>query len=217
MTPDDVTVADSNGNVLHAPGHGPARAARASSSRPSFDTALSTAVSTYLATALGPNHADVHVQSDLNFDQQKTTSVTNTHAGRHRRQAAPAPAERRPTENVQRRRRGGDQRRARRDAGRSRRGAGSGAADATRRRRTRRTTRSTRSQTDIQQAPGKIKRLSVSVLLDSSVVKPADVAELDQADPGRGRLSTRARRRQRRCRSRPVAFTRPRRRRPSSS
>ena len=30
-----------------------------------------------LATALGPNHADVHVQSDLNFDQQSSTSITN--------------------------------------------------------------------------------------------------------------------------------------------
>ena len=31
-----------------------------------------------LASGFGPNHANVHVQSELNFDQQKTTSITNT-------------------------------------------------------------------------------------------------------------------------------------------
>ena len=39
-----------------------------------------------------------------------------------------------------------------------------------------RRTRSTRCKTEVDQAPGKINRLSVAVLLDSSAVKPADVA-----------------------------------------
>ena len=80
MTPDSVTVADSSGNVLNAPGMD-LSSGQGLEQQTSFDTALSTAVSTYLATALGPNHADVHVQSDMNFDQQKTTSVTSSAPG----------------------------------------------------------------------------------------------------------------------------------------
>src|SRR5579862_3003343 len=77
MTPDSVTVADSNGNVLNAPGMD-LSSGQGLEQQTSFDTALGTAVSSFIATALGPNHADVHVQSDMNFDQTKTTSLTNT-------------------------------------------------------------------------------------------------------------------------------------------
>ena len=82
--------------------------------------------------ALGPNHAAVHVQSDLNFDQQKTTSITNTDAGRHGRQADPAAAVSTQNEKFTGRRRR-HQRRARRDARRARRGDGNGDAERTRR------------------------------------------------------------------------------------
>ena len=48
-------------------------------------------------------------------------------------------------------------------------------------------------QTEIQQAPGKINRLSVAVLLDSGAVQAERGRRLDQADPGRGRLRQDAR------------------------
>ena len=76
MTPDAVTVADTNGTVLNAPGMD-LSSGRSLQQQTAFDASLGTAVSKFLATALGPNHADVHVQSDLNFDQQKSTSITN--------------------------------------------------------------------------------------------------------------------------------------------
>ena len=77
LTPDAVTVADSSGNVLNAPGMD-APSGQGLEQQSAFDTTLGASVSSFLATALGPNHANVHVQSQLNFDQQKQTSITNT-------------------------------------------------------------------------------------------------------------------------------------------
>jgi len=167
MTPDSVTVADSSGNVLNAPGMD-LSSGQGLEQQTSFDTALSTAVSTYLATALGPNHADVHVQSDMNFDQQKTTSVTSSAPG-----GKPIPAQQNTsTENFK-----GPSSAAAGVLGVNGTPAGAASGNEVYSKTTNQNTNALNQvETEVQQAPGKINRLSVAVLLDSSVVKPADVA-----------------------------------------
>ena len=91
MTPDDVTVADSNGNVLDAPGMD-LTSGQGLEQQNAFDAGLGQSVTSYLATALGPNHAAVHVQSDMNFDQTKTTSLTNSAPKDKTGKAQPLPA-----------------------------------------------------------------------------------------------------------------------------
>src|SRR4051812_42652887 len=77
LTPDTVTVADSSGNVLNAPGMD-SSSGQGLEQQTAFDTSLSASVLAFLASALGPNHANVKVQSQLNFDKKQTTSLTNT-------------------------------------------------------------------------------------------------------------------------------------------
>lgn len=171
LTPDAVTVADSSGNVLNAPGMD-GSSSQGLEQQTAFDTTLGASVSTFLASALGPNHANVHVQSELNFDQQQTTSLTNT---------APAGTGGKPLPQQQ-------SNNSEKFTG----GAGGtngvlgvtagvpGAANSGTQNYTKTNNQANNALDqvwkDVQQAPGKINRLSVAVLLDSSAVKPADVA-----------------------------------------
>ena len=192
MTPDAVTVADSNGNVLNAPGMD-LSSSRGLQQQSAFDQQLSTAVSGFLATALGPNHADVHVQSDLNFDQKKTTSLTNTPpAGTG---GKPIPQQQSTTEReVERRRERRRQRRARRDPGRSRR----------RDRRQRAVVLEGQQRHEQRDRPGVVRRAG-GARQDQPAVgggrarqrggEARRARRLDQADPGRGRFRQDARRR----------------------
>ena len=173
LTPDSVTVADSSGNVLNAPGMD-LSSGRGLEQQTSFDASLSTAVSTYLATALGPNHADVHVQSDMNFDQKKTTSVSNSAPSGTG--GKPLPSQQNQTsENfkgpgsaVPNGVLGVTQPAA---------GAATGNGSETYSKTSNQNTNALNVvESEVQAAPGTINRLSVAVLLDSSVVKPADVA-----------------------------------------
>jgi flagellar M-ring protein FliF len=173
MTPDDVTVADSNGNVLNAPGMD-LSSSRGLEQQNAFDAHLSTSVSSYLAMALGPNHAAVHVQTDMNFDKTKKTSVT-TSAPKDKsgKQQPLASASSTSKESF---------------TGASATGggvlgttgapaAGSGSSPESYSKTTSQTTNALdQVQEEIDQAPGKINRVSVAVLLDSAAVKPADVA-----------------------------------------
>jgi flagellar M-ring protein FliF len=174
MTPDNVTVADSSGNVLNAPGMSSA-GTQGLEQQTSYNAALGAAVQNYLATALGPNHADVHVQADMNFDQQQTTSVTNS---------APAGSAGKPlpqqsstdTETFK-----GPASGAAAAGVLGVNGTPAGAGGASGNENYSKTSNQSNNaldqvETQIQQAPGKINRLSVAVLLDSSVVKPSDVA-----------------------------------------
>jgi flagellar M-ring protein FliF len=185
MTPDSVTVADSNGNVLSAPGMN-LSSGQGLQQQTSFDTALSTAVSTFLTAALGPNHADVHVQSDMNFDQQKTTSVTNSAPAKG---GALAQQQNTSSETFK-----GPASAAAGVLGLNGAPAGGAAGTESYSKTTNQNTNVLNQvETEVQQAPGKINRISVAVLLDSSVVKPADVAnwtkQIEAAvgyDPKRG-------------------------------
>jgi flagellar M-ring protein FliF len=172
LTPDTVTVADSSGNVLNAPGMD-SSSSQGLEQQSAFDTTLSTSVSSFLAAALGPSHAQVHVQSELNFDQQKTTSITNT---------APAGTNGKPLPQQQ--------------SNKSEKFTGGGggtngvlgvtqgvpgAANSGTQNYTKTDAQANNALDqvwkDVQQAPGKINRLSVAVLLDSTVVQPQAVAD----------------------------------------
>jgi len=71
----DVTVADSNGNLLAGPGVNDSGAAQSSAST-AYDSAEEARISAYLAGILGPGNADVQVNAQLNFDQVQTHSQT---------------------------------------------------------------------------------------------------------------------------------------------
>ena len=172
MVPDAVTVADTNGTVLNAPGMD-LTSGRSLQQQTAFDASLGTAVSKFLETALGPNHADVHVQSDLNFDQQKTTSITNkVPAG----STTPLPEQQSTTaEKLTQPAGGGTNGVLGVTQGVPGTNGGNGTTNYSK------TTNQANNaidklQTEIEQAPGKINRLSVAVLLDSAAVKPGDVA-----------------------------------------
>ena len=172
MTPDSVTVADSNGNVLSAPGMD-ASSSQGLEQQSSFDTTLGASVSNYLATALGPNHADVHVQSDMNFDQQNTTSITNTApAGTG---GKPLPSQQSTSDEKFNGGSGGTNG----VLGVTQGVPGASTSGAQNYTKTSNQVNNALNQVyqQVQAAPGKIDHLSVAVLLDSSVVKPDQVAD----------------------------------------
>ena len=174
MEPDAVTVADSSGTVLNAPGMD-ASSGRGLEQQNAFDTRMSVVVNRFLATALGPNHADVHVQSDLNFDKQKSTSVKNTNPAGTNGQPIP---EQQSTldERYNAAANGGPNGIAGVTQGLP--GAAGGTGPLTYQKTTNDTNNAIdKVQTEVQQAPGKINRLSVAVLLDSAAVKPNEVSD----------------------------------------
>jgi flagellar M-ring protein FliF len=75
LSPDKVTVADSLGNVLSAPGQNGALAnSQQLSQTTAFDTSLGNTIQTLIAQSLGPGHAAVTVNSALDFSKTTTTS-----------------------------------------------------------------------------------------------------------------------------------------------
>jgi flagellar M-ring protein FliF len=170
LTPDLVTVADSSGNVLNAPGMD-SSSSQGLEQQSAYDTSVTAGVTSYLGSVLGPNHATVHVQSQMNFDEQKTTSITNTTPVGTNGKPIPQ-QESTSNENFT----GGN-------GGTNGvlgvtqgvpAAATNGAQNYTK---TSKQANNAFDQVykDVQKAPGTVDRLSVAVLLDSSVVKPADV------------------------------------------
>lgn len=79
LDPNDVTVADSSGTVLAAPGAGGAGAGAAGGrdqETASYEDRLSGSLQQLLTQVVGPNHAVVQVTADLDFDQTETKSQT---------------------------------------------------------------------------------------------------------------------------------------------
>ncbi len=79
MSPDAVTVADSDGNVLSAPGQGVTSAAGGGTRQrqtTDFEAGVESALENMLASVVGPTGADVTVSAELNFDEQSTTRET---------------------------------------------------------------------------------------------------------------------------------------------
>jgi flagellar M-ring protein FliF len=77
LSPDNVTVADSNGDVLNAPGTSSGSVAAGTLEQQetsTYEQNLDNSLQTWLASVLGPGNAVVHASAELNFDQSQTTS-----------------------------------------------------------------------------------------------------------------------------------------------
>jgi flagellar M-ring protein FliF len=81
MDPDQVTVADSTGQVLSAAGTGVTAAAGDARSQveQEYDTRLEDKAQQILDRVLGPGHAEVSVRADVDLSQRDTTSETYTY------------------------------------------------------------------------------------------------------------------------------------------
>jgi flagellar M-ring protein FliF len=78
MNPDEVTVADSTGKVLHAPGTDLSGSGGAAmEAQQTFETAVQKKVENMIAGTIGPGHAAVTVSADL--DMSKSHSQTTTY------------------------------------------------------------------------------------------------------------------------------------------
>jgi flagellar M-ring protein FliF len=80
MDPTDVTVADSSGKVLSAAGEGSAGAAADSRSQQTrdFEVRKAAELQEMVEKLVGPGHSDVRVTADLDFDSTKTTTESFT-------------------------------------------------------------------------------------------------------------------------------------------
>jgi flagellar M-ring protein FliF len=77
LSPDNVTVADSNGDVLNAPGTDAGNVAAGSMDQQetsSYDQEIDNSLQAMLATVLGPGNAVVHASAQLDFDQTQISS-----------------------------------------------------------------------------------------------------------------------------------------------
>ncbi|MGY1637921.1 flagellar basal-body MS-ring/collar protein FliF [Geodermatophilus sp. SYSU D00742] len=81
MDPDQVTVADSTGQVLSAPGQGVTSAAGDARSQleQEYEDRLAANAQVILDRVLGPGNAQVSVRADLDLNQRDTTSKTYTY------------------------------------------------------------------------------------------------------------------------------------------
>ncbi len=84
LDPTNVTVTDSHGNVLAAPGTDGEQIAAGDTRQQqtqAFQNALAKSIQDMLTQVIGPNHAVVRVTADLNYDQRAVTSQTypNSH------------------------------------------------------------------------------------------------------------------------------------------
>jgi flagellar M-ring protein FliF len=178
MNPDDVTVANANGTVLHAPGMdvqagGTSQIAQTQT----YDAALEKRIEDMVSRTLGPGHAAVTVAADL--DMSKSTQ-TKTSYNRPVANANVPISEQTSKESL------GASGNAS-TAGQLGLGASTGTTVAGSTTPTSYVKETTNNQNAVDQTqtvanipPGAIKRLSVSVLLDSSVVKATDVANIWQ-------------------------------------
>lgn len=76
MSPEDVTVADANGVMLHAPGSAGLSAAGGSGRESEFEASLSASISQLISRVAGQGKAAVQVNVTLNMDQRKSVSET---------------------------------------------------------------------------------------------------------------------------------------------
>ena len=177
MNPDDVTVADANGSVLHAPGMDTELAGNNQIAQTqTYDAAVQKKIEDMVTQTLGPGHAAVTVAADL--DMSKSTSTAIKYGEPVKNKTVPI-TQNNTAETLN-------------QAG----GAGNGGQlglNGTPNAGTSTTPTTGYSKTSTQQSnavdsqttnsdipPGTLKRLSVSVLLDSAVVKPGDVSTIWQ-------------------------------------
>jgi flagellar M-ring protein FliF len=184
MNPDDVTVADANGSVLHAPGMdtqlgGTSQIAQTQN----YNAALEKSIEDMLAKTLGPGHAAVTVAADL--DMSKSSSTTTDYTRPVTGSNVPI------NENTSREALGASGAAAVNGAlglpGNAANPVTGGTAvpgGTTPTSYIKTTTNNANAVnskvTNAVIPPGTVKRLSVSVLLDAAVVKPTDIANVWQ-------------------------------------
>lgn len=78
LSPDRVSVADSEGHLLASPGGGGSSAgnARQQDALDAYESSVGDAIESMLAASFGPGKAKVTVSADLDFDQRSTTQET---------------------------------------------------------------------------------------------------------------------------------------------
>jgi flagellar M-ring protein FliF len=184
MNPDDVTVADANGTVLHAPGMntqlgGTSQIAQTQN----YDAALEKKIEDMVTRTLGPGHAAVTVAADL--DMSNSTSKKTTFTEPVTGKTVPL------NTNDSKEQLGGTGAAATNGAlgvpGNTTNPVAGGTTVPANTPNTNylKTTNNDNlavnsDQTDSTTPPGTVKRLSVSVLLDSAVVHPQDIATIWQ-------------------------------------
>lgn len=167
MSAGDVTVADSLGNVLAAPGR-TGNPGETLEQKSAFEDNIAAAIKNHIAASLGPGHAAVTVQADLDFS--KSTSTSTEYEVPADGTEPPALTENTTTESF---------------TGTNGGATGVLGPDGTpfdtgtaptdyQREETQRQNGVNVVESITEQAPGALERLSVSVLLDSEVVKAAD-------------------------------------------
>lgn len=192
MTPDRVSVADAQGHVLAAPGAGVTASSSGSANEATttYQNDVASAIEAMLTRSLGPGKAKVTVAADLDFDQRSSTKEsyetpitapgTNSAMPRSESTKSETYGSGNPATQGQL---GADGTPA---------AAPGGSGDYSLNER----------QVDyavgktvetVNQAPGKVNRLSVAVLVDDKAVSPAEVTDLQQVvsaaagiDPERG-------------------------------
>jgi flagellar M-ring protein FliF len=187
MNPDEVTVADANGSVLHAPGMDTELAGSSQIAQTeSYDAAIENKIEDMISRTLGPGHAAVTVAADL--DMSKSSSVTTKWS----RPVAGTDLPTQQNDSQESLNQSGDSAATNGQLGvGGGTGTGIGPGTGTAVGATTPTTGYSKSTTQHVNAvnsvvtnaaapPGALKRLSVSVLLDSAVVNPTDVATIWQ-------------------------------------
>ena len=167
MAPADVTVADSLGNVLAAPGR-TGSSGESLEQKSAFEDSIAAAIKSQIAASLGPGHAAVTVQADLDFS--KSTSTSTEYIPPADGSEPPALTERTTSESFT-----GTSDGSAGLLGPDGTPSGTGAAPTEYlNEETQRENGVNGGESITEQAPGQLRRLSVSVLLDSEVVDAAD-------------------------------------------
>jgi flagellar M-ring protein FliF len=172
LAPGNVTVADSNGNVLAAPGDtGSAlQSSRNDGKTAAFESNLSKKIEKLITTALGPGHAAVTVQAQLNFDQTTTKRET------FQQPAATETLASSVSQNTDYSGPGGGSTGILGPDGQPLAGGATTPVSYTDQKADQKFALNSIEQI-VNAAPGSIKSLSIAALLDSKVVKASDVAK----------------------------------------
>jgi flagellar M-ring protein FliF len=175
MKPEDVTVADSNGNVLHAPGVDPSLTGTgAISQQTDYENAVEQRISDMISKTLGPGHAAVTVAADLDMSNHNTTTNTVTQ---------PVPGKDVPSQSndtsEQLTQPGGTVPSGIVGVGNNGSATSATGGSTSYKKTTTQHTNALDTTSDTSTTPpGTVKRLSVSVLFDSAVVNPADAVNI---------------------------------------
>jgi flagellar M-ring protein FliF len=187
LTPEKVTVADSLGNVLSS-GNGQsstvANGQQLDASN-AFDQNVETSIQTLIAASLGPGHSAVNYNATLNFDQTKRTTDSFTNpTGQNGKPLA-------TSSNTSTETYTGNNPNSTGVLGTNTAPTAAGGANTNYKKNDNNSNYAVdQVHEEVNQAPGSITGASIAVLLDSSKVKPADVAQWRQTISAAAGLST---------------------------